>query len=50
MMSLDLSDIAIWKIKNADCCEISKSEVITLMQNIDLSEKKLLKVNIRNNF
>ena len=39
MMSLDLSDIAIWKIKNADFCEISKSEAITLMQNIDLSEK-----------
>ena len=38
MMSMNLSDIAILKIKNADYCSIitgvSKSETINLMQNI----------------
>ena len=43
MMSMNLSNIAILKIKNAGyCCiitEISKSEAINLMQHIDLAEK-----------
>ena len=42
MMSMNLSDIAIWKIKIADFCiisGISKSEAINIMQSIDLSEK-----------
>ena len=42
-MSMNLSDIAILKIKNADyCCiitGISKSEAINLMQNINMTEK-----------
>ena len=41
MMSMNLSDVAILKIKNADYrCIISgirKSEAINLLQNIDLS-------------
>ena len=44
MMSMNLSDIAILNIKSADyCCitgRISKSEVINLMQNINLIEKR----------
>ena len=40
---MNLSDVAILKIKNADyCCIISgirKSEAINLLQNIDLSEE-----------
>ena len=40
---MKLSNIAILKIKNADCCciitRISKSEAINLIQNIDLTEK-----------
>ena len=44
MMSMNLSDIAILKIKNASyCCiitGISKSEVIKLFQNIDLKTVK----------
>ena len=44
MMSMNLSDIAILNIKSVDyCCiisEISKSEAINLMENIDLNEKK----------
>ena len=39
---MNLSDIAIWKIKIADFCiisGISKSEAINIMQSIDLSEK-----------
>ena len=43
MMSMNLSNIPILKIKNADyCCivtGISKSEAIKLLQNIDLTEK-----------
>ena len=43
MMSMNLSDISILNIKSADyCCiisGISKSEVINLMQNTDLTEK-----------
>ena len=43
MMSMNLSDIAILNIKSADNCfimsGISKTEVINLMQNIDLTEK-----------
>ena len=41
-MSINLSDIAISKIKNTNyCCiitVISKSEAIKLLQNIDLTE------------
>ena len=44
MMSMNLSEIAILKIKNVDycCCitGISKSEGINLMQNINLTDKK----------
>ena len=44
MMSMNLSDIAILNIKSADYhCNISgisKSKVITLMQNTDLSKKE----------
>ena len=43
MISMNLNDIAILKIKNADyrciVSGISKSEAIKLLQNIDLSEK-----------
>ena len=43
MMSINLSDTAIWNIKRVDyCCiisRISKSEAINLMQDIDLIEK-----------
>ena len=43
MISINLSDIAILKIKNADYrCIISrtsKSDAIKLLQNIDLTEK-----------
>ena len=43
MMSMNLSDISILNIKSADyCCiisRISKSEVINLMRNTDLTEK-----------
>ena len=43
MISMNLSDIAILNIKGSNyCCiisGISKSEVIDLMQNIDLNEK-----------
>ena len=43
MMSMNLSDIAIFNIKSIDyCCfisGISKSEAINLMQNINLTEK-----------
>ena len=44
MMSVNLSDIAILKIKGSDyCCIISlnrKSEAIHLLQNADLKEKR----------
>ena len=44
MMSINLSDIVILKIKNSNyCCiitGISKIEAIKLLQNIDLTEKK----------
>ena len=43
MMSINLNDIVILNIKGADyCCiinRISKSEVVNLLQNTDLSEK-----------
>ena len=43
MRSMNLSDITILKIKNADyCCiisGISKSKAISLMENIDLTEE-----------
>ena len=43
MMSMNLGDIAVINIHSADyCCiisGISKSGVISLMQNIDLTEK-----------
>ena len=43
MMSMNLSDIAVSNIKGADyCCiisGISKSEIINLMQKINLSDK-----------
>ena len=43
MMSINLSDTAIWNIKSTNyCCiisRISKSEVIDLIQDIDLIEK-----------
>ena len=43
MMSINLSDIAILNIKDSDYCVIisliSKTEVINLMQNADLTEK-----------
>ena len=42
MMSVNLSDIAIWNIKGTDyCCIISwisKNEAINLLQNADLTE------------
>ena len=42
-MSMNLIDIAIFNIKTADyhciICGISKSEVINIMQSIDLTEK-----------
>ena len=57
LMSMNLSNIAFLKIKNADyCCiitEISKSEAIKLLQNIDLTKKSrtlLKKINIKSNF
>ena len=44
MMSLNLSNIAISKIKNNDyqfiIIVISRSEAINLMQNINLTEKR----------
>ena len=44
MISMKLSNLAILNIKGANyCCiisEISKSEDINLMQNIDLTEKE----------
>ena len=43
MMSMNLSDIAILKLHDADhrciISRIRKSEAITLMQNVDFSEK-----------
>ena len=43
IMSMNLSNIAILKIKGSDyCCiisKISKREAINVMQNIDLTEK-----------
>ena len=43
MMSINLSDIALLKIKNSDyhciITEISKSEVVSLMQNINSTVK-----------
>ena len=56
MMSMNLSDIAVLKIKNADyhciIIGISKGEAIKLLQNISLTEenKTLQKLNINNNF
>ena len=43
MMSMNLSNITVLEIKNADYCSIisgiRKSEAISLLQNIDLAEK-----------
>ena len=43
MMSMTLSDIAVWKIEGSDSCGvislISKSKAINLMQNADLTKK-----------
>ena len=43
-MSMNLSDIAVLNMKNADCyciiTRISKCETINLMQNTDLTEKR----------
>ena len=56
MMSMNLSDVAIFKIKNNHyCCIIigtSKSEAIKLLQNIDLAERmwNIIKLNIKSNF
>ena len=55
MMSITLSNIAISNIKNVDyCCiitEISKSEAINLMENINLTEKSgTLKICIKNKY
>ena len=64
MMSMNLCNIYILSIKGADyrgiISGISKTETIDLIQNIDLSgkkrkklqknKKKILKLNIRNNF
>ena len=54
MMSLNPGDIAILNIKGSDyCCIISlisKNEVINLLQNVNLTEKKenyKLKKNIK---
>ena len=50
MISVKLSNIAFLKIKNADyCCIISainKSEGIKLLQDIDLTERAILKLQI----
>ena len=44
MISMNLSNIAFLNVKKVDyCCitsEISKSEAINLMQNINLTEKR----------
>ena len=57
MVSMNLRDIAILKTKNSDYCfiisGIKKSKAINLMENIDLTEKKVehyKKLNIRGNF
>ena len=42
MISINLSDIAIWNIKTDYCCIIrliGKNEAIKLLQNADLTEK-----------
>ena len=57
IMCMNLNDIYILNIKGVDyCCiirRLSKSESINLIQNIDLTEKKVehyKKINIKNNF
>ena len=55
MISINLSDKSILKIKNADYrCIVSgnsKSEAINLLQINDLTEKNVTwKINIKNNF
>ena len=59
MLPVNLTNISILKIKNADyCCiitRISKIGGINFMQNIDLTKeilhyKKLLKININSKF
>ena len=58
MLPVNLKNISILKIKNADCCiitRISKIGGINFMQNIDLTKeilhyKKLLKININSKF
>ena len=50
---MNLSDFAMLKIKNADyrciISGISKSEAIKILQNINLTEKKIKKLKIRSN-
>ena len=58
MLPVNLKYISILKIKNADCCiitRISKIGGINFMQNIDLTKvilhyKKLLKINVNSKF
>ena len=56
MMFLNVSDTDILKIKNADSCwiitGIGKIEAIKLLQNIDLTEKRvnIIKANTKGNF
>ena len=58
MLPVNLKYISILKIKNVDCCiitRISKIGGINFMQNIDLTKeilhyKKLLKININSKF
>ena len=58
MLPVNLKNISILKIKNADCCiitRISKIGGINFMQNIDLTKvilhyKKLLKINVNSKF
>ena len=54
MMSINLSDIAILKIENANhlciITWISKSEAINLMQNIDLTKKSGTLLKFKSNF
>ena len=58
MLPVNLKYISILKIKNVDCCiitRISKIGGINFMQNIDLTKeilhyKKLLKINVNSKF
>ena len=51
MMSFDINSIAILNIHTVDCCiifGISKSQVMNLLKNVDLSEKKWIIVSYKN--